>query len=632
MFREEYAGVRDDAQEIDIKCSVLLIFPINQWIRTSTGKGYVMSVKPEIFLIIQERSLDHLTMEGHSLVARYSGSALWRKWESKISLTTERDFERAILPFLQIHWPDLQQTPARGYWDALGIDLMLPITVPLHPCLIQCKGFHVIEIGNDQILQIEQSIDAFIKSGQYCKDYIVVHNRDGRNRNATARIENKLKIVRDSGQAERAEMWDLPTCFDNAFQYMRRLLANALRDHSAKILRNLLGRFTFGAVHVPKVPISIERLLFKRGQPCQLVAEQEYSLFESTKLLHLANEPRWMLLVGQFGVGKTTSVLHAAASCDHIVIYAQAAQLDPKSLTRGTVKLLQEIVARLDVFTGYEATTKTVLDELAGPVLSLLLQSPSPYLLVLDGLDENRAYSGYVGLERLSNQLADFKCPIILTTRREHLDALFGDFTTAFEEFSTKNTAGRYARLVTLQGWDTQHIESFIEAAVQQSTEHVAERLSELLCLFRHGETQALYGDLPRNPLFLQFIVEDVIEHGIRPMNRCTLLRDWVAAKIRRDRKVLLRPVPNAMATNLSEFVSQILLLMEHTAGSMVEQLPDGIRLVETLPVHQLRVIAQRVLGTTGDSELAIMLNSVLTTAGHRVGDRLPIAFTFRVF
>jgi hypothetical protein len=44
---------------------------------------------------------------------------------------------------------------------------------------------------------------------------------------------------------------------------------------------------------------------------------------------------------------------------------------------------------------------------------------------VIDGLDENRLYGRAEGIRQLSNELAEVGCPVILTTRREHLDSTF---------------------------------------------------------------------------------------------------------------------------------------------------------------------------------------------------------------
>lgn len=49
----------------------------------------------------------------------------WRKWSGILATSTDRDFERKVLPFLRLFWPSLHQLPARGPWDAKGIDLLV---------------------------------------------------------------------------------------------------------------------------------------------------------------------------------------------------------------------------------------------------------------------------------------------------------------------------------------------------------------------------------------------------------------------------------------------------------------------------------------------------------------------------
>ena len=114
----------------------------------------------------------------------------WRKWSGILATATERDFERKVLPFLRLFWQFLQQLPARGPWDAKGIDLLVWADSGPFPCGVQCKGFQVQELGDDQIRQVIKSIKAFRESDAVCDTYLLIHNRDGKIENSMIQLTN----------------------------------------------------------------------------------------------------------------------------------------------------------------------------------------------------------------------------------------------------------------------------------------------------------------------------------------------------------------------------------------------------------------------------------------------------------
>ena len=49
------------------------------------------------------------------------------------------------------------------------------------------------------------------------------------------------------------------------------------------------------------------------------------------------------------------------------------------------------------------------------------------------------------------------------------------------------------------------------------------------------GRYVDFYGDIPRRPLFLDLVIDDVAASGVRPRGRARLLDEWVRRKIVRD-------------------------------------------------------------------------------------------------
>lgn len=555
----------------------------------------------------------------------------WKRWSRALATTTERDFERKVLPFLRLFWPHLHQVPARGSWDAKGIDLLVWTDSGSFPCAIQCKGFHVQDLGNEQIRQVEKSIDDFCNSDALCDIYLVVHNRDGRYREFNKRVNQQLKKLVSTGKARKAEVWDRRTLLKKAFDRTEQILKAALREHSVSLLNHFQSLFKFGRAHIPVVPVIEEKLMFKRGEPCSIEPVHPLALRNTSEILNLPSEARWTLLTGRFGTGKTTAVLHAATSRAQVVIFAPCATLSSSSLRGSTNELLEQVVESLDVFAQFEDQDQEILNELAGPVLALLLRRPdSPYALILDGLDENRAYSNYEGLQQLSNQVADLSCAIVMTTREEHLNAMFGNFSLAFYEFSTKKGPRRHARLLRLAQWGKEQVHQFVTQILREVEEDERKHLSEFLTLLNNEEYVDLYGELPFNPLFLQFILEDVAANGVRRANRCLLLRSWIEQKIRRDWRVPRIKLDECL--DIEDFVARMIMLMENVANLMTSRIGDTHQLAEFVPSHRVREVAEGLFRVSSDPVLAVLLNSVLMPQSLRRGQDFNLTFSFRVF
>jgi hypothetical protein len=568
----------------------------------------------------------------------WTGQRIWRKWSGRLASAEEDEFERLSLPFLRLFWPSIQQTPRKKSWDARGIDLFTWTEKGNFPCVVQCKGFKVQSLDSAQIRQAVLSINKFLESDVSAETYILLHNRDGRHDKFNDAVTIELAKLVAAGKARSAELWDRQFFLNRTFDRMQEIVDSALRDFSRYLLQHFEALFTFGQFYLPAVPFTEARLTFRRGFPCIVEPVRDQSPNNLRDALLTVDTERWTLLTGRFGTGKTANLLHAVNSSDRPTVFVPCALLAPDSLMHGTNLLLEEVIKSLDLLEDFADADREVLTEIAGPVFSYLLRQPqSPYCLILDALDENRAYANLSGLQTLSNQLAELSCQIMMTTRSEHVSTMFGDFSVAFDEFSTKHGRNRHARLLELQLWDAAEVLKLLDTILHHSQESQLEHVKQLRHLVESGRYSEYYGELPRQPLFLQFILEDVVEHGIRPAYRTTLLRDWVTRKIRLDRKSWApaakstRVLPGG-TTDTEAFIENTVQLMEEVSYLMVERDRVPYALVEGVQAGQVRTVADRTFSMTSDPLMGILLNSVLVARSlRRVGD-FRIGFAFRIF
>jgi hypothetical protein len=468
--------------------------------------------------------------------------------------------------------------------------------------------------------------------------YLVVHNREGGNRAFSSEITQKLKRLVANGRVKRAELWDRQMLLSRCCDRIEDILTAGLRDHATYLLGHFQRLFDFGRFYLPEVPVVESRLRFERGAPCTMTVAVPRASRDIRRLLLSPTKARWTLVTGAFGSGKTTSVLHAATSSESVILLVPCAVLSELSFRHSTNVVFEEVVKVLGALGEFDNIDKEIYDEFGGAVLHRLLKvERSPYLLVLDGLDENSAFSNLRGLQQLSNQLAGLKCPIIMTTRREHLDAMFGDFSFAFDELSTKLGRHRHARLLQLDQWEPEHVVRLVDQIVARASGTQKRRFLKFHDLLETGEYFSLYGQLPLHPLFLQFILEDISLNGPRPAARCTLIREWVERKIRRDRvswapeAIVTRPLPRE-SIDLGDFVDRMARLLERAAFLMTRPTSEGVELSESLDWASVRDEANRLFGPTDNPELLVLLNSVLIAQSHRVGAEFKVTFALRIF
>jgi hypothetical protein len=184
---------------------------------------------------------------------------------------------------------------------------------------------------------------------------------------------------------------------------------------------------------------------------------------------------------------------------------------------------------------------------------------------VIDGLDENRLYLRPEGFQLLNNQLAELKCPIVLTTRLEHLSSMFGNFESLLEGLGSGRRSATAARLLTLKPWTAAEVTLFVEAAHRNVTGEERARVALFSDALREGRLTQLYGDLPFHPLFLQFILDDVCSEGLAARRRTELIRSWVQRKIYRDIDKHGSPIDQPI--DRYEIVGNMARLMEAVAG-----------------------------------------------------------------
>ena len=565
------------------------------------------------------------------------GQNAYSQWAAKLATSTGADFERALLPLLRLFWPTLTQVPSTKAWDRKGVDLLVWSDNGPLPCVVQCKGFEVQEPGADQARAVEESVKTFLSSGLKAETYVLAHNRDGRFRELDARAKAAVAEIQRLGRARRVEVWDRQTLLQRAFDRLVELLEAALHRHSQELLRHFEGLFQFGGIWIREVPVDLEELRFERERPSERTTLPSSAQYDLRRLLTASSGRRWTIVTGIFGVGKSSAVLRAAATAGTVVVLPTSAVPEDVFRSGSTNRLLARVLEMIAWLEDLADEDRARLQQASATALAYVLRSGADqWVFVLDALDEHRVFGSLEGVQRLANQLAEFNCPVVLTTRREHFELSFGNLSAALGGLAPKYGKSRIATVVHLQRWSWRETAALIEAAAGSADPASALRIRALLAL---GETKAteIYGDVLYHPLFLQFLLEDAAEKGVRPRSRVDLLQAWIERKLRRDR---ISWVPTGVTQraevreglDIDDFVPMMMEMMERVAFAMTARGTDArMEVLESLEAVTARTIAAQIFSGPTPQLLPLLLNSLLVIHERRPGGNHRIGFALRV-
>ena len=545
---------------------------------------------------------------------------------AELSQAVDRQFERAVLPFFQILWPTMTRPKPLGYWDRRGIDLVTNVEKRPIQCCVECKSSADPEINSEQYRKIFTSIGSFRKSKISADTYIVVYNREVRNESQRNKIEIELRDLVSRGQVRVAEFWDINKLFKRIKESLRSHLQTRIADSTAWTLSEIEKMYGPRWAWQYQIPVATQRMRFKRDSIAEYTELSPYSTRHVRDILFGEDKLRWTMVTGQYGVGKTIATLLAAHNTDNLVIRAECRQFDDRHLGGGTNSLTKEIVRSLDLSAPTENCSKQ-FEYFSGRELSSMLRNPNnQFVLILDGLDENRHYCRYRGLAQLTSQLAEFQCPIVLVTRREHFDARFGDISSTMFDLSLKNGPSREAVVANLGHWGQAELSTFLMEMKNRLGNVQKRSLQKLAEYVRDGKAEDFYGTLLYHPLFLSFIVDDVLNEGIRVIKRVDLIQDWVTRKILRDRASgRIVPVDEVDA---GRFVELMMRLLDGIAFKMIDDASSTVELKEKIAEDEILYLATKIMTNVKVDILEILLNSILVTNGVR-STKYPLELSF---
>lgn len=553
----------------------------------------------------------------------------------KLAATDEHEFQRAIRPLLQVIDPRTIEAPKRGSADRCGADHLVWEHDGSFPLIVQTKGFRVESalLGRDQIRQCRESIRAFLESGLITDRYVLIYNRDGRSAEFRTTVLAALNELRLCGSAKSAELWDLNNLIDEAFEAMYRQVCHSFATRDLSVL-DIAKSSEHPNTEVVDLPFIVETLEINQwGEPRQLTVSGQVA--DPWAQIDVSREAARILVLGEFGMGKTTTVLRGLRRLlkDFKPLFVSASSIE--SSTGGSRDFVSQCVDLEIILQSFQDNSLQLLPDLAIPAVErIFFNSKSGVVLLLDALDESSIIYHREGMQRLFNFLHDSRIPIVLTMRTELWNQRLADFSKFSGPRSKLRPTRRRQTLtkIELLPWNEEQIRQLTRDRISiENNDQARIRLTALDELVSASKYHQLFGDIPCRPLYLQWLLDFVAEEGMQALGRARLIEITIRRKIHRDRDALGRVPIAGFEISRDETERIAWAAMTLAAELMTIQTKTGIELLPHCSAEEIMDRDRRLRQTS--SSLGLVLNSVLVpTRDLRPGAVVYVRFAHRVF
>ncbi|MEX0805273.1 MAG: hypothetical protein WD688_18415 [Candidatus Binatia bacterium] len=523
-------------------------------------------------------------------------------------------------------------------FDRAGVDLYLPDPEKKQFAVaIQCKGFETLNFGEPQLKLCGESIAKFMDSEFSCHEYLLIINRPYiDDMSLRKRLEAELAKLEHSGKAAIARLLDLQQFFNFFFNG----LVEALIKHIDVRNREYLDQYETvmgSGVYIDHIPFRRVTAVTTKGEICSNPLNSIRQDIERKLRPHDEDPGRqlpkfWTIVVSEFGFGKTSLLLRLAREFKQIgleALYIPIALIPPNGFDAETnfVRCLKQMIFEPDE--EMDILRPNVWDV----PLRHILQSKREFVLLLDGLDEHRYAYTHEGICQIVNGLRHLTRHVVISIRKEFWEERSGSIEFAI------GGPGKNTQVVLLENWDDDTILSFLEARQRVTGSMALEKLRSIVSSGRYGE---FYGDIPKRPLFLEMLCQDVLTGEIERRTVAELYEKYIIQKLERD---IRSPFSTGkypyhqLASNeidLYDLHARLFLMLENIAAKTVvvdsAQVSTG-QLLETFPEEWVKDAAKFVK-LPAESVLPYLMGTVLVSAGrrNRQQTQLGIRFAHRSF
>ena len=573
----------------------------------------------------------------------WTGEKQFKTLVGQLKTLDEEAFLAIVRPLLSVVWAPPEMIRFDGFRRMTDRNFILPALEHGDPD--RAFGFRLFGergdmLGAEHAKLFEPVLERFAAEGPKVEIYVLLTNCIPSAVEFRQASQSHLQRLL-AGRAARVEFWGPQEIVRASFNAMATRLQRMAFAGGIENLQKLNEATVRTRTEpIDRVPLSRSFLVADQNR---LREESSNEEVVADPALALA-EPRgehYTLLLGEFGFGKTTALERAVrASGNRQILYLPGASIPPQ--VHGTKDLLELLVDFDSLASEVTDDEREILSTLVRPTLQHLVRNPDfPVALAIDGLDESSYLSHHDGLHRLFNGLAQVYVPIVLAMRSEYWYEMRADF----EQISGQVASHAEPRLrrikrIELRDWQSPQIATFLAREIESHSDPEArERLIALMDSIDRPEFEELYGDIPRRPLFLRFIVDTVADEGLPAVRetRVHLFERWVLQKIDRDVYAPSAMVPGTRRKPLLKEGESLETVrnaaweaMTYAAAAMCEESAGRLLLLPTCTLDRALAASPRL--RTLAEPLPLFLHSLLGPAPSRFANPKRIRFSHRAF
>ncbi|MCI0494232.1 hypothetical protein L0Z72_04430, partial [candidate division KSB1 bacterium] len=499
----------------------------------------------------------------------------------ELSHLSRLEFQHKCLEILQGLYPHLKMTSESGELDLSGIDLFsYDLNGQQIEFAFQCKGFESPEFDSGHLAQCLKSIRKFAATDLPVFSYRLIVNKFIKNDAPRRKIQQELEKLKAAGKAEYTELLDLNDfirfIFDEVDIELRNSILKANQRFKEDYQRRMEQQF-----YQTQVPFLLLDDAEKEGNnPIQYLLDQAIFKYLPQRLTELEYSVRkkpaapatqkqiWKFIISEFGFGKT-SLLHNLFSqvkdVEILPLYIPIAQFDPESF----VNRANAIRNMLEIILERKLDPADVFDRILVVALREMLKVRQDLVLLFDGLDEHYFAYRENGLRMLFDCFRDFQPICIFTLRKEFWSDRQGDFQQAVGKRATNKD------LLFLIEWHHSHIIEYLEHWAEIFPSNLdQQKISDFKSLVERNEYERYYGDIPKRPLFLKMLIDDIIQDEIKQKNLAAIYENYLLKKFDIDRETSvsrsLSTRPLSLRGDRFLKLQQIFSILSLTASKMM--------------------------------------------------------------
>lgn len=550
------------------------------------------------------------------------GQAAVKELFKDLAYKFEIPFEEKCFEILSDLFNPIEKVVPRGDLDSSGIDIFSwSIDKNDFDNFFQCKGFQVKLFDESQFIQCKKSIDSFISSDKTTENYYLIINRPIADEFITL-LENELQKIISKGKAKCAILLDIYKFID--FIYDKQLeIINAEIDKSFQFLYKEFTSVMEQKFYLTEIPFEFNDTLSKNPLKHILSRCNKHFAHDRSHPTEFM-KGKYFFVISEFGFGKTSLMFKLY---EHLIsnsftpIYLPVSSFSSDGFATSSC-FCRDI---LKVISSSEMNGFTTYNHFQYRVLKNILDNNPRIVLLIDGMDEHKFFKKDINIKTFFNLIREIKAIPIFSLRKEFWEERFGNLSVAIGK------ARQIQDKLFLTEWDNEAIIDYIDKYLIENKllkPKEIENLKQLQKIVLVNTYGDYYGDIPKRPLFLEMIIEDVIKNSITRKGLSELYKNYIQKKIIRDRFGSFESTsPDRILPgdwDIYQLTDIIFKIQEYCASKMYSIVNKKIILSNNINSLDIQEVIKKY---EFSSILDVLLHSVLVTTEARKGENLQLKF-----